>query len=203
MSGAPSTFRGWIVDLDGTLYRPGPLKLLMLAELALLGAWHARVLREFRKQHELVRADAGAEQSPFEAQLERTAERTHSTKERVAGVVEEWMFDRPGKWIRRLRREDLVAEIRAFRAGGGRTALVSDYPARKKLVALELSDLFEVVIANGESNAVRTLKPNPGAFLHAASELGLAPAECLVIGDRADADGIAADRAGMGFRLVR
>jgi beta-phosphoglucomutase-like phosphatase (HAD superfamily) len=38
--------------------------------------------------------------------------------------------------------------------------------------------------------------------LQAASELGISPEECLVLGDRQDADGEAARRAGMAFRLI-
>jgi HAD superfamily hydrolase (TIGR01549 family) len=46
------------------------------------------------------------------------------------------------------------------------------------------------------------LKPWPDGYLLAAERLGVAAAECLVIGDREDADGLAASRAGMAFRRV-
>jgi FMN phosphatase YigB (HAD superfamily) len=39
--------------------------------------------------------------------------------------------------------------------------------------------------------------------LRAAEVLGVAPKHCLVIGDRDDADGLAAENAGMAFRKER
>ena len=64
------------------------------------------------------------------------------------------------------------------------------------------ADLFEVVVANGEAGGPRWLKPDPDGYLSAAGRLGVAPERCLVLGDRADADGEAARRAGMTFRHV-
>ncbi|HEV8245640.1 MAG TPA: HAD family hydrolase, partial [Polyangiaceae bacterium] len=80
---------------------------------------------------------------------------------------------------------------------------VSDYPAQRKLAALGTPELFDVVVASGEPGGPRRLKPHPEGFLRAAEALGVAPARCLVIGDREDADGLAARAAGMGFRLMK
>jgi HAD superfamily hydrolase (TIGR01509 family) len=113
------------------------------------------------------------------------------------------MIERPAKWLPLFRRRELLAEIDAFRARGGRTALVSDYPARRKLEALGASRLFDVVVASGEPDGPPRLKPHPGGMLRAAAALGVTPARCLVLGDRPDADGKAANAAGMAFRHVR
>jgi len=139
---------------------------------------------------------------PWRAQLERTARALDLEPEEVEGRVREWMIERPGKWLRRFRRAALLAELEQFRRAGGRLALVSDYPARHKLGALGCADLFEVVVANGEAGGPRWLKPDPDGYLSAAGRLGVAPERCLVLGDRADADGEAARRAGMTFRHV-
>ena len=141
--------QAWLVDLDGTLYHPGPLK------------------------------------------------------EAVERIVREWMQERPGKWIYRFRRTGLLRQIAAYRAAGGKTAVVSDYPARRKLEALKLSELFDVVVACGEDHGPPALKPDPTGYLQAAELLGVRPEHCLVIGDRADADGKAARAAGMTFLRVR
>jgi len=112
------------------------------------------------------------------------------------------MFVRPGKWITRFARSSLLTEVRDFKAQGGRTALVSDYPAERKLDALGCRELFDVIVANGEKNGPCRLKPDPEGYLLAARLLDVAPAACLVIGDRDDADGAAARAAGMSFRLI-
>jgi putative hydrolase of the HAD superfamily len=194
--------KAWLVDLDGTLYVPGPVKLAMGAELALLGLGSARLLRRFRHEHEAVRA-LGLEGDPFRHQIERTAEALGVSLEEVEGRVRTWMIERPGKWLRLFRRRRLLLEIEAFRRAGGKTALVSDYPATTKLRALGSHELFDVVVASGEPDGPSRLKPHPSGMLRAAEKLGIPAGECLVIGDRADADGMAAQAAGMAFRLVR
>jgi putative hydrolase of the HAD superfamily len=193
----------WLVDLDGTLYTARWVKLAMAAELLLLGWAAISTLRRFRHEHERLRDHPGADtESPFSTQLARTADGLGLDVSIVQRRVESWMVERPGKWIRMFRRTPLLDEIASFRERGGRTALVSDYPARRKLEALGSVDLFDVVVANGEPNGPRRLKPDPDGYLRAAKSLGIDPARCLVIGDRDDADGEAARAAHMQFRRV-
>jgi HAD superfamily hydrolase (TIGR01509 family) len=205
----PGKYAAWLVDLDGTLYAARWVRLAMAAELAVFGWSALRTLRRFRHEHEALRAElvsgaalGAAHQSPFAAQLSRTAAALALSPEQVELVVSDWMLDRPQKWIRRFPRSGLLAELRDFRAQGGRTALVSDYPAQKKLRALAAQDLFDVVVASGEEHGPRNLKPDPEGYLRAAELLKVEPAQCLVIGDREDADGAAARAAHMAFRLV-
>lgn len=198
------TFEAWLVDLDGTLYRPLPLKLMMALSVALLGWRQIRVLRRFRHEHEALREHLTEPvESPYEIQIARTASALDLSVVDVRRVVTRWMVERPGRFITWFRRRALLSEIRRFRAAGGKTALVSDYPARAKLQALGASDLFDVVIANGEPGGPARLKPSPDGYLKAAEQLGVEASRCLVIGDRADADGAAARFGGMAFRRIR
>lgn len=201
--------KAWLLDLDGTLYKSGPLKLVMGAELVLLGLGVIGTVRTFRQEHEHLREELAKdpllcfEPSPLAEQVRRTAAATGKSESAVLAVVERWMVDKPARYLRRFERASLIEEIRAFRAAGGRTAVISDYPARRKLQALGVDDLFDVVVSNGEHPKLKRLKPAPDGVLLAASELGVPPEHCLVIGDREDADGAAARAAGMTFRLVR
>jgi FMN phosphatase YigB (HAD superfamily) len=193
----------WLVDLDGTLYAARPVRLAMLFELAFSGWRVLPTLRRFRNEHERLRAEAQhADASPYRSQLEATARALAIPRSHVEGCVEEWMIERPGKWLRRFRRNSLLLELERFREHGGRLALVSDYPARRKLDALGCSELFDAVVANGEAGGPRRLKPHPDGMLRAAELLGVSPGRCLVVGDRPDADGEAARRAGMAFRRI-
>jgi len=194
--------KAWLVDLDGTLYSQRPVKLLMAAELALGGWSSAGMLRRFREEHERVR-ELGLEGDPFALQIQRTAEALGRSAEDVEGAVRRWMIERPGRWLAMFRRQALLAEIEVFRGAGGRTALVSDYPARSKLEALGASRLFDTIVASGEPGGPRRLKPHPEGYLLAAERLEVEPTACLVIGDRDDADGEAARAAGMAFRHIR
>jgi HAD superfamily hydrolase (TIGR01549 family) len=202
---APS-YDAWLLDFDGTLYDARFVRLAMAAELALTG-WNAiSVLRAFRKQHELIRSELHGEApviSPYALQIERTATALAIQREIVERLVGEWMIRRPGRWLKLFRRRSLQKEIVTFRASGGKTALVSDYPVSDKLKAIGCGTLFDVIVASGETGGPRRLKPAPDGYLAAAQRLGIAPERCLVIGDRADADGKAAEAAGMAFRLVK
>jgi phosphoglycolate phosphatase/putative hydrolase of the HAD superfamily len=196
-------YDAWLIDLDGTLYHPGFIKLFMAVELGLSG-WRAlSTIRAFRHAHEQVRADTNEALDPFAAQISRVAAARDQPRSEVERLVREWMFERPLKYLHPFRRRALLGEISAFRGKGGKTAVVSDYPARDKLSALGILEQFDVIVASGEPDGPRRLKPHPEGYLAAAQRLGVAPDRCLIVGDREDADGAAARAAGMGFRLVR
>ncbi len=204
---ADPEYKAWLVDMDGTLYKGRWVKLAMAMELALFGWSALPTLRQFRHDHETLREEQNAgraltHDTPFRSQLVRTAQNMNQPVERIERIVQDWMFERPGKWIKRFPRTTLLSELRTFKAQGGRTALVSDYPAERKVDALGARDLFDVIVANGENHGPRRLKPDPEGYLNAAKLLGISPEQCLVVGDRDDADGEAARAGGMGFRLV-
>lgn len=195
----PTHTAAWLVDLDGTLYHARYLKLAMAVELGLLGVWNVPVLRRFRHEHEQLRLDQTISDGPYATQLERTAKATGCTLAEIERITSTWMIERPRKWVRLFRRRSLISALERYRALGGRCALVSDYPATRKLDALGCGHLFDVVVANGEAGGPPALKPRPDGYLRAAESLGVPPARCLVIGDRPDADGEAARAAGMEF----
>lgn len=199
----PEPHTAWLVDLDGTLYRAAPVKLSMAVELA-LGGWSVvPALRRFRAEHERLRAATEPfATNPYEEQLARTAAALGLETDAVERIVTEWMQVRPCRWIRLFRRTKLLDEIRAFKGAGGRTALVSDYPATRKLLALGAQEIFDVVVAAGEQGGPTRLKPDPDGLLRAAERLGVPAARCLVLGDRLDADALAAQAAGMAFRRI-
>jgi FMN phosphatase YigB (HAD superfamily) len=206
---ATTRYAAWLVDLDGTLYRHTPVKLAMAVELLLFGWGSIKTLRSFRHAHEALRHAGPAPHgtalsaSPFEQQLELAARELELERADVERTVREWMFQRPLKWVSRAKRGALLAALGAYRAQGGKTALVSDYPAQGKLAALGATLLFDLVVSNGEPGGPSNLKPDPEGYLSAASRLGIEPGRCLVIGDRDDADGEAARAAGMGLCLIR
>jgi putative hydrolase of the HAD superfamily len=79
--------------------------------------------------------------------------------------------------------EDMVAAVRAARAAGIRTALLSnswgvDYYPRELL-----EELFEEIVISGE---VGMRKPDADAYLHTAQRLGLPPERCVFVDDHDD-----------------
>jgi FMN phosphatase YigB (HAD superfamily) len=204
---ASTQYRAWLVDLDGTLYRHKPVQLAMVVELLLFGWGAIKTLRTFRHAHEELRGtspEPGAlALSPFQRQLNHAATKLGRPAQDVERTVREWMFRRPLKWVARSKRSELLAQLAKFREGGGKTALVTDYPATDKLQALGAAGLFDLVVSNGEPGGPSKLKPDPEGYLSAAERLGVGPEACLVIGDRDDADGAAARAAGMAVHIIR
>jgi HAD superfamily hydrolase (TIGR01549 family) len=199
-----SQFAAWLIDLDGTLYRQKPVRLAMAAELLLLAPHKVRTVQAFRREQERIRAEGSLTTAcSYQLQLERTAQALGCSTESVTPVIRTWMEERPAKWLRLFTRKSLIDEIKAFRQAGGKTALVSDYPATTKLKGMRLETMFDAVVASGEPGGPRLLKPHPEGYLLAAERLEISPSSCLVIGDRDDADGEAARRAGMVFRHIR
>jgi beta-phosphoglucomutase len=90
--------------------------------------------------------------------------------------------------------KDLLEEIRA---AGMKNALGSASKNAPDVIRrLGIRDLFDAV---SDGHSVERQKPAPDLFLHAANQLGLSPAECVVVEDAAA--GIEAAIAG-GFRSV-
>jgi HAD superfamily hydrolase (TIGR01509 family) len=204
---ARTRYAAWLVDLDGTLYRSRPVQLAMAAELLLFGWGAINTLRSFRHAHEELRGKtvdgASLALSPFQRQLDHAAQKLGRSPDDVERTVREWMFRRPLKWVARSKRVQLLETLAQYRGGGGKTALVSDYPATEKLQALGAAGLFDLVVSNGEPGGPSKLKPDPEGYLSAAARLGVPPEACLVIGDRDDADGAAARAAGMAVHIIR
>jgi FMN phosphatase YigB (HAD superfamily) len=176
---------------------------MMAIELLLKGRSSIKTLQTFRHEQERLRSeDPPFHTDPFQLQIERTAQLLNLPPNDVSAVVERWMFIQPGRWLRIFRRRRLLQAVADFRHGGGKTAVVSDYPARRKLTAMTVVDLFDAVVACGETGGPNGLKPCPHGLLLAAKQLNVSPNDCLVIGDRSTVDGEAARAAGMDFRHV-
>jgi putative hydrolase of the HAD superfamily len=72
--------------------------------------------------------------------------------------------------------------IRALRAAGFSTALLSNSWGCEEYPRADFPSLFDTVVLSGE---VGMRKPEKEIFLHATQTLGLAPAECVFIDDMA------------------
>ena len=203
---APHEFDAIVLDVDGTLYRPGPVRRRMALQLA--GACLARP-RQTRRAVRAIRAFRGSLEALRHAQtvdhpaeqLRRTVESTGLPETVVRSLIEEWMFDRPLGPIGSHPRPGLHRFLRLALQRGIRLGVFSEYPSEKKLECLGIRDPFGAVVSSHDPE-VRRFKPDPAGFLHAARLLGSRPETTLVIGDRDDADGAGARAAGMAFLRI-
>ena len=201
---ADNRWRAVLFDLDGTLYRQTPVRLLMAAELMTLpltapreapARW--RALRAYRHaQEQLRRSDAPVESH---TQLTLAASAAGVSMSEAEQVVEEWMFRRPLKYLRRCRVSGLVSLLDFLDRCGVLTGVLSDYPATAKLQALGVGDRFSLVLCAADTGA---FKPSPVGYLHACTRWGLPPEQVLMVGDRVDVDAVGAEAAGMSSVII-
>jgi putative hydrolase of the HAD superfamily len=81
----------------------------------------------------------------------------------------------------------------ALRARGKLLGILSDYPAHQKLERLDLAG--DHIAWAGEPD-IGILKPNPRGLEHLMRLAQVRPEQTVMIGDRVERDGLAAQRAG-------
>lgn len=194
-----------VFDMDGTLYDARRLRWRMagwlLAEaLRRRSLALPRTLAAFRRMREAL-AEAGrrTEVDFLRLQYLLPAQRLGCRPAEVQALVEEWMEQRPLRWLAGCRRPGVEALFDALRAQGKRVAVLSDYPARDKLAALGLQ--ADTVVWAGDAGVGR-LKPDPRGLRQILARTGVSAERTLVVGDRADRDGAVAARVGAQAVLV-
>ncbi|MBX9634847.1 MAG: HAD family hydrolase [Magnetospirillum sp.] len=193
-----------VFDVDGTLYRQGPLRLRMAAELALAIAanpWRWRVAQMLSAYRKAVEGLAGvaAPDGLEAARLTLASARCGAPPKLIAEMVEEWMGRRPLRHLPACRRDGTVEFFAQLRMRGLRLGALSEYPATAKLSAL---GLVVDIAAHAADPAINCGKPDPVGLEWVCRSLGTAPGRCLMIGDRDDRDGAMARAAGARFLLV-
>ncbi|NEA30788.1 HAD family phosphatase [Streptomyces sp. SID13031] len=166
------TLQAVLWDMDGTLVDSEPVWVrVQIAVLAELGAtWTAE------DSMTLVGSDLADALKVWMAQLPAGTIESDELAERIYGEVvrtlKEGVVLRPGA----------LELLTGLKAAGIPCALVSaSYRLMIETVLSHLPpDLFDVIVAGDE---VRNGKPHPEPYLTAAAELGVDPADCVVIED--------------------
>ena len=184
-----------VFDVDGTLYNQRKLRLEMASMLVrhciLRGDISTpRVLGTYRRLRETL---ADNEVHDFETRLiSDVAKRWRTTPARVREVVGEWIDSRPLPLLRACRFEGLGDLFDRLRDSGRTIGILSDYPARLKLEALELE--ADHVVAAGDPE-VGIMKPDPRGLRRLLDLARVDAGSTIMIGDRAERDGEMARRA--------
>ena len=206
----PPDIRAVLFDVDGTLYRQGPLRALMALELTARAVASgslghtcdlARILTTFRAVREDLRVSKRPDERLDVAQFARTAAQVTLDEPLVRQVVEEWMFRRPLKHLRWTRRAGIARLLTRLTEREILTGVLSDYPSLDKLKALGLAEHFSLVLSTTDPE-INAFKPHPSGFLRACEVWGLAPQEVLYVGDRPEIDAIGATAAGLRSVIV-
>jgi HAD superfamily hydrolase (TIGR01549 family) len=182
-----------VFDVDGTLYPQRPLRMRILIEWAAQFAKKPasqmrtlKVLRAYRKAHELARANCGND-SAKRVQLCIAAELSGEHPEFVERSVSEWFQHRPLRHLKAALYPDLIALLRQAKERGIRLGVLSDYPAAKKLSAMGILEYFDAIVSSHDES-VGLLKPHPLGLQTCLQQLCAQPRQSLYVGDRADVD---------------
>jgi HAD superfamily hydrolase (TIGR01549 family) len=99
-------------------------------------------------------------------------------------------------------RPDIDRLLRRLGDRGLKLGIVANQPqaAHERLARAGIGDLFAY---QGLSGVTGFRKPDPRAFQAAAEVLGVAPADCIMVGDRIDNDIVPAKALGMATILLR
>ncbi|MGH9941202.1 MAG: HAD family hydrolase [Pyrinomonadaceae bacterium] len=205
-----SRLKAIIFDVDGTLYRQGRLRRLMLLRLLKAhltrprrGYATLKALRAYRNAQEAMRQgdQCGGGGDLAAQQLRLACARAGVEADAMAACVARWMEQEPLDLLGGALRAGVFELLRAAKERGLRLGVCSDYPASRKLAAMRLANFFEVVVSAQDSE-VRRFKPDPRGLEVALQRLGVAPHEALYVGDRMETDAVAARRAGISCVIV-
>jgi HAD superfamily hydrolase (TIGR01549 family) len=198
-----------IFDLDGTLYPLRPVRIAVFKRLLwaylsqpIAGIQTLRALAAYRRAQELLRASERHTTSLREAQVQTASQLSGLAAEFIEHCVSDWMEERPLQILPQFVHKDFVHLLESAKAGGMRTAVCSDYPARRKIEALGLSRWFDLIVS-AQDPEIGELKPSPKILKFALEKLEVPAEQALYIGDRVEIDGAAAKRAGVHFHLLK
>jgi FMN phosphatase YigB (HAD superfamily) len=203
---AEARVRALIFDLDGTLYNQKEIRIAMGGRLIAealrspaRGYRTARVLRAYRRAQETLRRDQTTG-PPTARQMQLACAEAGVSADEGGRCIQRWMHEEPLALLRGRTHTGLVGLLRRSRAAGLRLAVLSDYPASRKLEVMGLIQYFDAVVCADDPDVLR-LKPDPRGLRVTLDRLGVEAHEAIYVGDRADVDGLAASRAGVRFVL--
>lgn len=185
-----------VFDVDGTLYRQQPVRLRMARDILLhtLSKRDLKVIAVLAKYRQIKERLSDQEIVDFERILiAETAAATSNSPDRVRAIVSEWIDQRPLRYLAACRYPGLPQLFAGLRREGKAIGILSDYPVKAKLLALELTANH---VAFASEEGIGLLKPHPRGLQSLIAAAGVTADATVVIGDRAERDGLAARRAG-------
>lgn len=197
----PSLFpplRAIVFDMDGTLYRSPRLdraydRSVYRIVAQVQGVTLAEARRRFQTAYELERRRLGRTPSKLFT-LTRLGIPDREWARRAARWIKPRLFLRPDPRLRRT--------LQALRTHFKLAVVTNNH--RRNLVstlrALGVADCFDDLLALSDT---RLFKPSCRLYQLSAKRLGVAPAECLSVGDRYELDLAPAAQAGMQTLLVQ
>ena len=197
-----------LLDVDGTLYRQGELKIRLLVQFFLSFLHHpfssfrdAKILYHFRKDREVLRKISESGVDLEKKQYEVTARRLGISHDLVRTTVKKWIFDLPLPYIKKSKYKGVDEFIRKCKHAGLKVGVYSDYPSRSKVEAMGLTKWIDLYLCSTDPK-INAFKPSTRGLELAVKSWGEKAGNVLYIGDRLDVDAESAAKLGMPFVLI-
>lgn len=193
--------KGYILDLDGTLYKQKPVRLSMFGKLLKYYLLHISKWRQlyglslFRR----LREKQSSQGMLLDEQIEYASAKAGIDKTELDKCIRYWMFEYPLFLIDKYKNEELLAFIQTEQEMGKIIIVYSDYPVEQKLECLNVKPDY---IFYPGLNGVKEMKPSYTTMEHILKTVNLNPEDILYIGDRMDRDGESAKLLNISFMLV-
>lgn len=203
-------YKAVIFDLDGTLYYQKSFRIRML--LYLMGhmlthpsgvkdVFLIKKYREVREDwDEIEKKGSYKEDMDLDSrQFEYVAGIKKVSTQRVRKAVSFFMLEAPLKLLPAYRDEVMAELIDKLHEKGVKVVVYSDYPVRDKLDALAIKADADFTSAD---EAIGCMKPDPKGLGVILGTLGLSAEDAIMIGDRYEKDGLAAEGNKMDYIIV-
>ena len=192
-----------ILDMDGTLYFQKPLRLHMAIKMFLYYICHfyrikdIRIIKKYRQIRET--EEAYLDNNFIEKQFAIVGKKYNVSEEYVKQTINNWMFDKPLKYIKKYADNWLINILNILKKEGTKIIIYSDYPAKKKLDVLNLE--YDLVFSSEDKN-IMCLKPNTKGLNYILETTKINHEDVLLIGDRFEKDGECAKGCNIDFLIL-
>lgn len=181
--------KAMILDLDGTLYFQSGVQIIMGLRLLLYYIFHFWSFNEFLAILHYRKIREQRVEGIVEKQFIIAAEKYNISVEKMALLIDEWLFKKPLCLLPLFKDYRLAKIIDNCKRQGRKIIIFSDYPTEDKLKALNIN--YDRSYDSTHSS-IRVLKPDPRGLYFIMKENGLEKEEILFIGDRDSKDGACA-----------
>lgn len=198
-------YKIYIFDLDGTLYDQPKLRITMAKRLVAHYALHPLRIREllllqtFRKVKDNWTEEEGNEEDIDIRICKYISDSKRISLDLMTGIVRHWIYDDPLEVLYNSRDIRLIELIKTLRQAGRKVLVLSDYPVEDKLKALgvEADGMYSAADLN-----IGQLKPSPKGLEVIAEDLHCNKSDMIMIGDRMEKDGMAAENFGCDYIIL-
>lgn len=203
-------YKAFIFDLDGTLYYQKPFRIKMLMTLIKYVILHPAAIKDLFviKRYRQVREHWDEYEKEYmfdkglgldEKQYAAVAAKTGTTPERVKNAVRFFMHEMPLNLLLPYRDEILKSLIDIVKEKKKTIVIYSDYPVEAKLACLGIT--ADACYTSGDA-CIGCMKPDPKGLKVILDTLGCDSVDAVMIGDRYEKDGLAAQRNNVDYVIV-